>query len=125
MRMLMLSLLVPSLLIFAGCSSSVESGLSIDEAKVNLLQKTESQYRKLVEKVDSGQVPDDIGRLSREVSALGGLLSEELSPLGKKLVQQVDAFETLISAKSKPTVAKAKESLDEIGATIEELKSKL
>lgn len=111
--------------LIAGCSSGVESGLSPDQAKTSLLAKTESEYEKLRSKVDSGTVPDDIRRLPREVSAMAGLLTGDAAPLGDKLKQQVTDFEALISNKKKVTVEEAKKALDEIGATISEIKEKL
>ena len=95
-------------------------------AKESAVAKLERAHGRLVQAVAGGKLPTDVGRMGREAGVLAG--STKGTPaeeIADKLDKQIADFETLINGSTKPTIEAAKKALDEIGATIAQLKSKL
>jgi cytochrome c556 len=107
---------------FGGCGRAPTP----QAAKESAVAKLERAHGRLVQTVAGGNLPTDIGRMGREAGVLAasakGTPTEEIA---NKLDKQIADFEELIGGAKKPTVEAAKKALDEIGASIAQLKSKL
>jgi hypothetical protein len=107
---------------FVGC----DRGPTPQGAKGSAVAKLERAHGKLAQTVAGGDVPTDIGRMGREAGVLAG--STKGTPaeeIADKLDKQISDFEARIGGSKKPTVEEAKKALDEIGASIAQLKSTL
>ena len=107
---------------FGGCGRAPTPQVAKDSA----VAKLERAHSRLVQTVEGGNIPSDIGRMGREAGVLAG--SSKGTPAGEdadKLDKLIAEFEGLIGGAKKPTVEATKKALDEIGESIAQLKSKL